>query len=46
MRYYDEYQDLYHSDDEWYYMYVDEQLKRIKRRYKNENEVRKRKNQR
>ena len=33
MRYYDEYQELYHSDDEWYYMYVDEQLKRLKRRY-------------
>ena len=37
MRYYDNYQELYHSDEEWYYKYVDEQLKRIKRRYdKNE----------
>lgn len=33
MRYYDEYQDLYNSDDEWYYMYVDEELKRIRRKY-------------
>lgn len=33
MRYYDQYQELYHSDDEWYYKYVDEQLKRIRRRY-------------
>ena len=37
MRYYDDYQDLYNSDEEWYYTYVDEQLKKIKRRYdKNE----------
>ena len=37
MRYYDEYQDLYNSEEDWYYEYVDEQLKRIKRRYdKNE----------
>ena len=45
MRYYDQYQELYHSDDEWYYMYVDEQLKRIRRQYY-EDKVRKRKNQR
>lgn len=38
MRYYDEYQDLYNSEEDWYYTYVDEQLKRIKRRYdKNES---------
>ena len=33
MRYYDEYQDLYNSEEDWYYAYVDEQLKRIRRRY-------------
>lgn len=38
MRYYDDYQDLYNSEENWYYTYVDEQLKRIKRRYdKNES---------
>lgn len=33
MRYYDDYQDLYNSEEDWYYTYVDEQLKRIRRRY-------------
>lgn len=33
MRYYDEYQDLYNSEEDWYYEYVDEQLKRIRRQY-------------
>ena len=43
MRYYDEYQDLYNSEEDWYYEYVDEQLKRIRRQYY-EDKVRKRKN--
>lgn len=38
MQYYDEYQDLYHSDDEWYFEYVNRELDKIKRRYdKNES---------
>ena len=36
MRYYDQYQELYHSDDEWYFEYVNRELDKIKRRYKNE----------
>ena len=44
MRYYDEYQELYHSDDEWYYMYVDEQLKRIRRRYNERTRTQQRNN--
>lgn len=33
MRYYDEYQDLYNSEEDWYYNYVDEELKRLKKKY-------------
>lgn len=44
MRYYDDYQELYHSDDEWYYMYVDEQLKRIRRRYNERTRTQQRNN--
>ena len=43
---YDDYIELYHSEEDWYFEYVSKELNRIKKRYKNENEVRKRKNQR
>ena len=38
MKYYDQYQELYHSDDEWYFEYVNRELNKIKRRYNNERE--------
>lgn len=39
MRYYDDYQDLYHSEEDWYYVYVDEELKRIRRRYNESKKI-------
>lgn len=30
---YDDYMELYHSDDEWYFEYVNRELEKIKRRY-------------
>ena len=44
MRYYDDYQDLYNSDDEWYSTYVDEQLKRIRRKYNERTRTQQRNN--
>ena len=44
MRYYDEYQDLYNSEEDWYYEYVDEQLKRIRRRYNERTRTQQRNN--
>lgn len=44
MRYYDEYQDLYNSEEYWYYTYVDEQLKRIRRRYNERTRTQQRNN--
>lgn len=38
MRYYDEYQELYHSNEDWYFEFVNRELEKIKRRYdKNES---------
>lgn len=39
LKYYDDYQDLYNSEENWYYTYVDEQLKRIRRRYNESKEI-------
>ena len=33
MRYYDDYQELYNTNDDWYYEYVNRKLKEIRRRY-------------
>ena len=33
MRYYDDYQELYHSGEDWYFEYVNRELDKIKRRY-------------
>lgn len=35
---YDDYIELYHSDDEWYLEYIDQELKKIRRQY-NENKI-------
>ena len=38
MKYWDDYQELYHTkDDDLYLDYVDNELKKIKRRYKHAN---------
>ena len=37
MRNWDEYQELYNTQDDWYLKYVDSELKRIKKRYRYEN---------
>ena len=36
MKHYDDYQELYNTQDDWYYEYVDRELKNIKRRYEND----------
>lgn len=33
---YDEYLELYHTENDWYLNYVDKELKKIQRRYKHE----------
>ena len=37
MEYWDDFQELYNTEDEWYFDYVDRELKRIKRRQNNDN---------
>jgi hypothetical protein len=37
MKHWDDYQELYNTNDESYYKYVDKELKKIKRRHNNEN---------
>ena len=45
MKYYDEYQKLYHEEEDYeYFEYVDNELKRIKRRYNERTRTQQRNN--
>ena len=42
MRYYDDYQELYNTQDDWYYEYVNRRLKEIRRKNNESKRVKQR----